>query len=122
MNLIKELIKEMRRYDNYSPAIKEKGDIKMDTNKLVENSLKSLHSKINVIYNLLITISKKLDSTAGMTCGSGVYIKNQLPWNLSNKEVYMLSKQYTLKEIEFLSGYDQDKIQKAIDSHLKNNM
>lgn len=122
MSIIKDIINEMKKYENYTPAIKEKGDIKMDDNKLVENSLKSLHSKINVIYNLLITISKKLDSTAGMTCGSGVYIKDKLPWSLSNKEVYMLSKQYTLKEIEFLTGYDQDKIQKAIDSHLKNNM
>lgn len=119
--LITDMIADFHSYERKSAISKNSdvGGIKMDE---IKNKLNTLDNKINVLYKLLVSIDKKLSDSATRPAGFGVVVKSPLPWNLSNKEVYMLSKQYTLKEIEFLSGYDPDKIQKAIEAHMKSNM
>lgn len=61
-----------------------KGEIKMDNIKGIENSLRSLHSKINVIYNLLLTERENIVD-AGVTDTIKVKLHN------SNKDTQILA-------------------------------
>lgn len=118
--LIADMIADFHSYERESAVSKNSdvGGIKMDE---IKNKLNTLDNKINVLYKLLVSIDKKLSDSATRPAGFGVVVKSPLPWNLSNKEVYMLSKQYTLAEIELLTGYDQDKIKSCIEKHASSN-
>lgn len=79
---------------------------------------------LNIIRNNQASIYKEILNIKYKMCagGKGVVLKDKLPWSVSSKEVYMLSKQYSIDEVQFITGYNKDDIMKKIKQHTDNNI
>ena len=116
---MKDFIKDTNKKhkDKYSNGFKQEV-------KIMELTKEDIIKMFNILRNNQVNIFKclmELKYKQG-TNKNGVVLKDKLPWNVSSKEVYMLSKHYSLEEIEFITGYDKAEIQKKIAEHAKRNL
>lgn len=122
MNIFGEFKNFMREQDKihkdkYKNEFNTEGKNDMADSENIIKILNIIRNNQASIYKEILNIKCKIG--AG---GKGVVLKDKLPWSVSSKEVYMLSKQYSIDEVQFITGYNKDDIMKKIKQHTDNNI